>query len=226
MERLRWLVIIYDWVARVHFALFGVGGVGMVGAAVAFAFSLPPISVALAIIGFAAIAFGVVGWWASKRSTGSPSGGKPEGVELVSGVVVRSTTASTRVAPVAAEQITAPRPPPRLIAKQQQLAMWRTERDALVERGDNLANELRLLDVDATSQKKIEKIFDLGKTYLADVKDHRGKWWSGLPNPFLGHVAFALTSFARNPVPGPEWRAQLVARIEDEAEWLRQHGPQ
>lgn len=73
MSRLRWVLAAYDWLARLHFALFALGGVGALVAAVSLATEFPTISIVFGTLGLTGIGLGIVGWQASKRQSATVS---------------------------------------------------------------------------------------------------------------------------------------------------------
>ena len=198
---------VYDWIGRIHFALFVLGGLGLVGAAITW--GTPYVPILLGIGGLISIALGVLGWRDRPRAVVPERSAVMPTPAASPSVSVKATTKSK----------------PRLIAKQQQLSQWRAERAVLLSRGDDLANELRLFDVEHASDRKIQGIYKRGTAFLKDVEDHEAKWWSGITLFNSGGLMAQLATMMTTPVPGPSWRAQLVARIEYETDWLRKHGP-
>lgn len=61
------LLALYDWIARVHFGLFGLGGITFMAGAIAVMSDTPAIAIALFVAGLVAIALGVGGWLRSRE---------------------------------------------------------------------------------------------------------------------------------------------------------------
>ena len=61
-------VAVYDWVARIHFGLFVLGGAGVIVSGLAWALELPLPSVVALIAGGLFIVVGAVGWHRSRSS--------------------------------------------------------------------------------------------------------------------------------------------------------------
>lgn len=66
-ERLRWLLAAYDWLARIHFALFGLGGLAVLGGVGSYVLSAFVPALAFGAMGALALILGSVGWVSSRQ---------------------------------------------------------------------------------------------------------------------------------------------------------------
>jgi hypothetical protein len=66
-ERLRWLLVVYDWLARVHFALYTLGGLAGLGALMSWLLSAYLPALLFGSMAAVALILGSVGWIRSRH---------------------------------------------------------------------------------------------------------------------------------------------------------------
>lgn len=233
--RLRFVVALYDWFARVHFGAYGLGLATGVAAVVALLINallaLP--SWGLFLLGVSAffLSLGTVGWVGSRRNPRPDP--KP------------SPTASKQSGP-ARRVVRRPPPPPTVVTARpvpekvptssltptsqrgEDARNAKAELGDLVAEGEGYADRLRALDLDPKDdgyQLEDEKLVKDAEAWLprsAEVEDY---WYA----PAITSIARMMRSGmfddsgSKNPVRRPVWRQKLVNRIEARLDDLRAH---
>ncbi len=184
----------------------------MLSAAVALVLQLPPISIALAIVGFVAIAFGILGWQASKRpDRASPLPPVPIPHERPD--PVRSSGYGRIGRPPLIEKM----PDEYRSAKMREFC---GQKRPLVETGRETRDMLWALPSTAlrADQERMDRAIKVWWRQLIALRDT----WGALPDGTVG--AGPKLDRGDVPSPAPSWRGKYLWSVQTGLAWLDRYG--
>lgn len=238
---LRVVVAVYDWIARLHFGLFGlgisIGAAFVVTTALSYLTTLPAWSLAGLGLGFFFMSLGVIGWIGDLVRPRQ----RPMPVALTSTAKEGSGphppgTDSPRALPGAPVPVQVQRarlevhPPSGVITthRTDDANAAREEIQSLVAEGAGYAERLRALDLDPADngyQPEDEKLVKDAEDWLTRSREIEDYWFapgSFLTSMKLGAILGQANAGSTVAVRRPVWRQQFVVQIEQRVSELRE----